>query len=168
MMSYENPIANVKCVTQNRGTLNAPRSVADEKGAWSQAIMCRPKAGIVPIPGVYVRIGDKIPLGSAVNKASQSRPARPTFSLHEAAHEKERSRLRRSELLRLTFESTLLSAALTVALLSSSECSNSHRDLMHRVEILLRATNVEALRPETRPQSTNRIPQSSHPRSVCP
>jgi hypothetical protein len=42
-------------------------------------VMCRSKAGIVLIPGVYVRIGDKILLGSAVNKASQSRPARPTF-----------------------------------------------------------------------------------------
>ena len=33
-----------------------------------QAIMCCRKAGTVSIPGVYVGIGDKIPLGAAMNK----------------------------------------------------------------------------------------------------
>ena len=33
-----------------------------------QAIMCCRKAGTVSIPGVYVGMGDKIPLGAAMNK----------------------------------------------------------------------------------------------------
>jgi threonine dehydrogenase-like Zn-dependent dehydrogenase len=33
-----------------------------------EAIMCCRKAGTVSIPGVYVGMGDKIPLGAAMNK----------------------------------------------------------------------------------------------------
>jgi threonine dehydrogenase-like Zn-dependent dehydrogenase len=33
-----------------------------------QAIMCCRKGGTVSIPGVYVGMGDKIPLGAAMNK----------------------------------------------------------------------------------------------------
>jgi threonine dehydrogenase-like Zn-dependent dehydrogenase len=33
-----------------------------------QAIMCCRKAGTISIPGVYVGMGDKIPLGAAMNK----------------------------------------------------------------------------------------------------
>jgi hypothetical protein len=40
-----------------------------------QAIICWRKAGTISIPGVYVGMGDKIPLGAAINKASQSKPA---------------------------------------------------------------------------------------------
>jgi threonine dehydrogenase-like Zn-dependent dehydrogenase len=46
-----------------------------------QVIMCCRKAGTISIPGVYVGMGDKLPIGAAMNKASRSRPARPTFKL---------------------------------------------------------------------------------------
>ena len=47
-----------------------------------QAIMCCRKAGTVSIPGVYVGMGDKIPLGAAMNKGLHSR--QDTRTTHDA------------------------------------------------------------------------------------
>lgn len=42
---------------------------ADRAHAPRGAIMCCRKAGTVSIPGVYVELPDKIPMGAAMNKA---------------------------------------------------------------------------------------------------
>jgi threonine dehydrogenase-like Zn-dependent dehydrogenase len=53
-------------------TLDKVRAAAflasDRVHVLRQAIMCCRKAGTVSIPGVYVGMGDKIPLGAAMNK----------------------------------------------------------------------------------------------------
>ncbi len=40
----------------------------DRVHAFREAIMCCRKAGTVSVPGVYVGVGDKLPLGAAMNK----------------------------------------------------------------------------------------------------
>jgi threonine dehydrogenase-like Zn-dependent dehydrogenase len=61
-----------------------------------QAIMCCRKAGTVSIPGVYVGMGDKIPLGAATTDYQDG--SNPCPGLHEAAYEAHASRRYRPEL----------------------------------------------------------------------
>lgn len=64
------------------------------------AIMRYRKAGTISIPGVYVGMGDKIPLGAAMNKGLTIKTGQTHVqALYEAALAKNRSR-RRSELRR--------------------------------------------------------------------
>ena len=66
-----------------------------------EAIMCCRKAGTISIPGVYVGMGDKIPIGAAMNKGltHQDGPD-PCPGLHQAAAGADRSRRDRPELRR--------------------------------------------------------------------
>jgi threonine dehydrogenase-like Zn-dependent dehydrogenase len=66
----------VGCEASGHGTADAVLDkvkaaaflATDRVHVLRQAIMCCRKAGTVSIPGVYVGMGDKIPLGAAMNK----------------------------------------------------------------------------------------------------
>jgi hypothetical protein len=66
-----------------------------------QAIMCCRKAGTISIPGVYVGMGDKIPLGAVMNKGLTIKTGQTHVQgLYQAASEEDRSRRDRSQLRR--------------------------------------------------------------------